>query len=59
MAQVTAFMAVPVVSADELDLRRRAIAIAAMLPSDLNDALSVLELAKVLVVDFLGARAAQ
>ncbi len=41
------------VSADEMALRRAAIAITAQLPTDLNDALRVLELARELVTDFL------
>jgi hypothetical protein len=56
MPNVTAFVAVPVVTEPEMDLRRRAVAVAAMLPNDLNDAITVLDLARKLVVDFLGAR---
>ena len=56
MPKVTAFVAVPVISDEEMDLRRHAVAITAALPRDLHDALTVLELAKGLVVDFLGAK---
>jgi hypothetical protein len=56
MPKVTAFVAVPVVSDEEMDLRRHAVAICAALPRDLNDALTVLDLARGLVLDFLGAK---
>ena len=41
------------VSADEMALRRAAIAITAQLPTDLKDAIRVLDLARELVTDFL------
>jgi hypothetical protein len=56
MAKVASF--VPVIS-DDLEIRRAAIAVCATLPRDLNDALAVLELARLLVVDFLGAKPPQ
>ncbi len=42
------------VGADEMALRRAAVAITAQLPASLDDALRVLDLAKGLVTDFLG-----
>ena len=44
------------VTDQEMELRRRAVAICAALPPNLNDALAVLDLARGLVTDFLARR---